>query len=192
MFERFTDHARTTVIDAQQQARALGHDWIGTEHLLLALTVGQGLGSIALRELGVDHERVRGAVLKLGSGGRVKDTGPDPQALETIGIDLDAVRRRVEETFGPGALERTRAGAGRRDRRRGHVPFTRRAKTLLELSLREALALRHRHIGTEHILLAFARLPTALGTRVLADLGVNPDAIRRAALDALDGQADSA
>ena len=93
--------------------------------------------------------------------------GPDDAAaLRAIGIDLDEVRRHLEETFGEGALERVTWKRGRRWRKRcdgpsiGHIPFTPRAKKVLELALREALALQHKRIGTEHILLGLIRSVT--------------------------------
>lgn len=199
MFERFTTEARSVVVAAQEQARALQHDWIGTEHVLLALTAGQGVGAVVLHGLGVDHEQVRARMLAL-LGTDAPDActsigaplGPDPRALETIGIDLDAVRRRAEETFGPGALERTAAGQRRAGRRTGHIPFTRRAKSLLERSLREALALRHNYIGSEHILLALASDPKSIGARVLTALGVDAKTVRQRARSTLEGEAEIA
>lgn len=199
MFERFTTEARGVVVAAQEHARALRHDWIGTEHILLALIAGQGVGAIVLRGLGVEQERARALILTLlGHDGPGACTatgaplGPDPRALESIGIDLDAVRRRVEETFGPGALERTSAARRRTGRRSGHIPFTRRAKSLLERSLRESLALRHNYIGSEHILLALISDPRSLGARVLATLGIEAETVRRRVRSTLEGEADSA
>lgn len=192
MFERFTHDARQVVVTAQAEARALGHDWIGTEHLLTGLTGGTGLGAGVLRDLGVDTGNVRRAIA---AATRPESEGdePDPAALETIGIDLAAVRRRVEETFGPGALDRTRGTPGRRGRRAGrHVPFTAEAKRLLERALRESLKLRHRHIGTEHVLLAVTANANTRAARVLGGLGVSPTMLRRRILATLLGQADSA
>lgn len=192
MFERFTADARSVVIGAQDQARMLDHCWIGTEHILLALARSRGVAARVLRDFDVDHARLLGATVAL-LGTAHRDGAPDPRALESIGIDLDAVRRRVEETFGPGALERTSPGSRRRRRgRSGHIPFTGRAKKVLERALRESLALRHGYIGSEHILLAIAADRTALAARVLASLGVDPSAVRQRVSDALEGQADTA
>ena len=174
MFERFTDPARQVVVLAQEEARRFGHGWLGTEHLLLGLLrEGTGAGWRVLDMLGVELEDVR-AWLGREIGEAPAGFEPtDSDALRTIGIDLDEVRRAAEEAFGPGALER--AARRRRIRRRGirvafgdracsgplpagaHVPFTPRSKKVLELSLREAVRLGHRHVGTEHILLGLAR-----------------------------------
>ncbi len=114
MFERFTDRARRAVVLAQEESRALNHDYIGTEHLLLGL-VHEGLGIAA-------------------------------QTLLDVGLTLDVVRDEVKQRIGMGT-----------ETPRGHIPFTPRAKKVLELSLREALQLNHKHIGTEHILLGLVR-----------------------------------
>jgi ATP-dependent Clp protease ATP-binding subunit ClpA len=112
-------------------------------------------------------------------------TGDDADALRAIGIDMENVRARIEESFGPGALERARFGGRRRGLACGHVPFSPRSKKVLELSLREALRLRHDYIGTEHILLALLREGEGLAARILADSGVRPDDLRRAVLVAI-------
>jgi ATP-dependent Clp protease ATP-binding subunit ClpA len=110
-------------------------------------------------------------------------TGIDADALATIGIDLEAVRRSVEESFGPGALS-GRQGC-RRGRRFGHVPLCPRAKRALERSLREALALRQRHIGAEHVLLGLASDPENGAAMALRRCGTSPEAVRAATLAAL-------
>ena len=110
MFERFTDRARRVVVLAQEEARMLNHNYIGTEHILLGL-IHEGEGVAA-------------------------------KALESLGISLEGVRQQVEEIIGQGQQAPS-----------GHIPFTPRAKKVLELSLREALQLGHNYIGTEHILL---------------------------------------
>jgi ATP-dependent Clp protease ATP-binding subunit ClpC len=114
MFERFTDRARRVVVLAQEEARMLNHNYIGTEHILLGL-IHEGEGVAA-------------------------------KALESLGISLDAVREQVQEIIGQGQQAPS-----------GHIPFTPRAKKVLELSLREALQLGHNYIGTEHILLGLIR-----------------------------------
>jgi ATP-dependent Clp protease ATP-binding subunit ClpA len=166
MFNRFTHEAREVVERAQDEAAQLGHDYIGTEHLLLGIAAGGGLPA----SLGLDHSALRAAV-----GGSSQQL--DADALATIGIDLDAVRRAVEESFGPGAL------SGRRPRR-GHVPICPKAKKALELALREALTLRDRHIGSDHILLAMTRDSDTGAARALAACGRTPDALRAAVLAA--------
>jgi ATP-dependent Clp protease ATP-binding subunit ClpA len=184
MFERFTDSARQATVEAQVVARRLGHGHIGTEHLLLGLLETDGIAAQVLRGLGVTPAAVEREVLA--EVGRGPLGQGDAEALGAIGIDLDEVRRRVEANFGPGALQ-WRPGRGcRGDRPRlGHVPFTPRAKKVLELSLREALALKHRYIGNEHILLGLVREGEGLAMLVLVRLGAGPEAIRARVLDAL-------
>jgi len=195
MFERFTRQARTTVVRAQEEARRLGHDWIGTEHLLIAvLRQPDEPGAATLARLGVDAEAARAAVKRLTdrSGDGIGEE--DAEALRALGIDLEEVRRRAEDAFGPGALDRTpeppqeRRGLrsvlpfrrGGRDRRRnqGHIPFAPRAKKALELSLREALALKDRHIGCEHVVLGLLRSDDRLTGDLFARLGLEPEAVR--------------
>ena len=133
MFERFTDDARRAVVLAQEEAVALHHGWIGTEHVLLGVLTAGGGGARLLAGFGVGADDVREAVVReVGRG----DDGIDPDALATLGIDLDAVRERVERSFGPGAL--SRRGRCRRGGTSTRVPFCARAKKALELTLREA------------------------------------------------------
>ena len=137
MFERFTDRARRVVVLAQEEARMFSHNYVGTEHILLAL----------IREGG----------------------GVAAQALEPLGITEEAARQQVEEIVGP----------GQPGPRRGHIPFTPRAKKVLQLSLREAIALGHGYIGTEHILLGLVREGEGVAIRVLNGLGVDPNRVRQ-------------
>jgi ATP-dependent Clp protease ATP-binding subunit ClpA len=186
MFERFTDRARKATVDAQVAARDLGHGYIGTEHLLLGLLQAGGIAARVLGGLGVTAAAVERQVLaEVGRG----PLGPgDAEALGAIGIDLEEVRRRVEAAFGPGALQwRPGRGCGRSKLPpfAGRTPFTPRAKKVLELSLREALALKHNYIGTEHILLGLVREGEGLAMLVLTRLGAGPDVIRARVLDAL-------
>jgi ATP-dependent Clp protease ATP-binding subunit ClpA len=166
MFNRFTHEAREAVERAQEEAAELGHDHIGTEHLLLGIAARGGLPA----SLGLEHGALRAAVAGFSQQ-------LDAEALAAIGIDLDAVRRAVEQSFGPGAL------SGRR-RRGGHIPFCPKAKKVLELSLRAAIALSDRHIGTDHILLGIAREPDSGAARALDTCGTTTDALRRAVLAA--------
>lgn len=159
MFERFTKEARETVVRAQEEARGLGAGHIGTEHLVLGVATGDGPAAAAL---GVTAQQLRGEV----AGG-----GLDAAALATLGIDLDEIRRRVEATFGPGALERGRPA------RDGHVPFTPEAKKALELALREAVRMGDKHIGAEHLLLGVLRGDDA-GVALLRRAGADPERIR--------------
>ncbi len=168
MFERFTKEARTVVVLAQDEAGALEADRIGTEHLLLGLAAEQGAAARVLEPLGLGHAALRAELER--SGG-----GLDRDALASIGIDLDEVRRRVEESFGPGAL-----GGYRKGRR----PFSPGAKKALELALREALALGDRHIGSEHILLGVMRDPGEVVAYLLGRRGVTTDGVRTAVMAA--------
>jgi ATP-dependent Clp protease ATP-binding subunit ClpA len=186
MFERFTDRARQVVVEAQVSARQLEHGYIGTEHLLLGLLRAGGIAARVLDAIGVTAAAVeREVVAQVGRGPLAPG---DAEALGAIGIDLDEVRRRVEASFGPGALQwRPGRGCGRSKVPpfAGHIPFTPRAKKVLELSLREAVALKHRYIGTEHILLGLVREGEGLAMCVLTRLGAGPEAIRSRVLDAL-------
>ena len=170
MFERFTEDAREVVVHAQAEARALGHDWIGTEHLLLGAALARGPVAGVLAANGATPDALRAAVREeIGSSPTL-----DGEALATLGIDLDEIRRRVEATFGEGALER------RRPRRAGHLPFTPRAKKALELALREAIAAGDGFIGTEHVLLSVLRDEKALATSALRRTGAAPARVREA------------
>jgi ATP-dependent Clp protease ATP-binding subunit ClpA len=179
MFERFTSPARQAVAAAQAAARRLHHRYLGTEHLLLGLLAEPGsLAGRALATVGVAAEAVEREVLAIVGAGPLADD--DAAALAAIGIDLDEVRRRVEASFGPGALQ----GAGRCGPS-PHVPFTPRSKKVLELSLREAVRLRHDHIGTEHILLGLVREGEGLAAQILVRLGASLESVRTAVLDEL-------
>src|SRR6266516_4035262 len=144
MFERFTDRARRVVVLAQEEARMLHHDHIGTEHILLGL-IGEGEGVAA-------------------------------KALESLGISLEAVRQHVGEITGQGQQAPS-----------GHIPFTPRAKNVLELSLREALQLGHNYIGTEHILLGLIRDGEGVAAQVLVKLGGDPSRVRQQVIQLLAG-----
>jgi len=144
MFERFTDRARRVVVLAQEEARMLNHDWIGTEHILLGL-IHEGEGVAA-------------------------------RALESLGISLDAVRQQVEEIIGQGQ----RAPSG-------HIPFTPRAKNVLELSRRESQQFGHSYIGTEHILLGLIREGDGVAAKVLVKLGADLNRVRQQVIQLLHG-----
>ena len=189
MFERFTDKARAVVHGAQVEAQGRAASSVRSEHLLAALLTGpESLAQTALLRDGVDLLGLLRSVRALGdpaaTGRRPED---DAQALAVLGIDLDEVRRQVEEVFGPGALERTRAaqsgGGSSRPR------WDRSAKKVLELSLREALRMRHNHIGTEHVLLGLLHPGTGAGQQVLAAAGVRLDTARAHVADLLRDRA---
>lgn len=164
MFERLAGEARSVVISAQDEARGLRDQFIGTEHLVLAMLSHDGVGGRLLTARGMSAEAIR-RQLRRWDG---EDSRLDPGALATLGIDLDSVRRVTEEQFGPGALDA-------RPRRipLGHSHFTKRAKKALELALREARSLDSKSVNSGHLLLG-----------VIADEGgVGNDLIRGAGLD---------
>ena len=142
MFERFTERARRVVVLAQEEARLLNHNYIGTEHVLLGL-IHEGEGVAA-------------------------------KALGQMGISLEVVRHHVEEIIGQG-----------RSSPIGHIPFTPRAKKVLELSLREALQLGHDYIGTEHILLGLIREGEGVAAEVLVKLGADLSSVREQVIELL-------
>jgi ATP-dependent Clp protease ATP-binding subunit ClpA len=144
--ERFTDRARYLVVLAQEEARWLNHNYIGTEHILLGLI----------------HEA----------------DGVAAKALESLSISLEAVRRQVEEIVGQGEAAPT-----------GHIPFTSRAKKVLEQSFREALQLGHSYIGTEHLLLGLIREGQGVAAQVLQKLGADLDRVRQAVIQQLSESA---
>ncbi len=170
MFERFTSEAREVVVGAQQEARDLRHRHVGTEHLLLGLLAQQATTSATvLGRHGLTRSGVASDVVRAIGGEQL-----DAEALTSVGIDLEAVRSSVEAAFGPGALD----GPGTRRARSGHIPFTTRAKKVLELSLREAIAGKSRTITDAHVLLGLIREGEGLATRVLHDRGVDLPALR--------------
>ena len=180
MFERFTTQARTVVTLAQQEARKLGRPNIGTQHVLLGILGTPGTAGLrALDALGIRERDVREDVRRLDRD-RSAFSDQDADALRSVGIDLDEVRRSVEQTFGSGALEAGASAAARSWT--GHVPFTAGSKKALELALREAIHLGHRSIGTEHLLLGLVRDDTCLAARILAARGADRERVRAAVL----------
>jgi hypothetical protein len=192
MFERVTDKARTVVILAKARATERG-DQIRPVYLLHALTSADGVAARVLAGLGVDAAAVerqldRGA--PLGYPLEAGTTSGDAEALAAIGIDLDEIKRRVEESFGPGALERVPPTPQGPLNWTGRMTLTREAKQSLGLALQEARALDHSYIGTEHLLLgllgAAARNPRGDFTPdTLRDLGIDPVQVRQRVLDEL-------
>jgi ATP-dependent Clp protease ATP-binding subunit ClpA len=172
MFERFTEAARQTVVLAQQEAQELRSGHIGTEHLLLGI-VGQGGTPVA--EVLIRHGLTRDAVTSALAARLPDDL--DAEALTSLGIDLDAVRETVEATFGPGALDAVGPSCRRRARG-GHIPFTPRAKKVLELSLRESIALKSTAIADGHIALGLLREGEGMAAKVIADRGIDAATLR--------------
>ncbi|MFG2000286.1 Clp protease N-terminal domain-containing protein [Spirillospora sp. NPDC048911] len=174
MFERFTQEARNAVTGAQQEARELGHGRIGPEHVLLALLANDGPAAAAMRAQGLELTAMRATVARLAA--ETSGDPLDPEALRTLGIDLDAVREATEQTFGEGALDAPPGrfrGSGKR-----HLPFSPPAKKSLELSLRQALRLKHNHIGAGHVLLGILQDRDSRAVRVLVESGADLDALR--------------
>lgn len=188
MFERFTQQAREVVQRARTEAHQMGHSRIGPEHLLLGVLTQPGApGATTLLRLGVTAEVTRRDAAHLAVTPEL--SAADADALQTLGIDLGEVTRRVEQAFGPGALD-----PPRRTRRRwlhwrrhqpepvGHIPFTPRAKHTLEYALRQAIARKDRHIGVEHVVLGLLAFKDTAVVELLRRQGVTPAAARSAVL----------
>jgi len=173
MFERFTKDARAIVVGAQEHARWLGSSSIEPEHLLLSALTGDGSPGDLLRRAGVSADRLERAIT-----GEARDRLDGP-ALASLGIDLDTVRRRADELFGPGALDAT--GDGGRAGRPGHIRFGPASKKVLELALREAIHLGDVEITSDHVLLGLAR-PRTAGEAAVRRGGGDPALLRRAVL----------
>ncbi len=189
MFERFTDKARTVVILARAKATERG-DQIRPVYMLHALASAEGVAARALAGLGVDAEAVERELNRtapLGSPLGAEAASGDAEALAAIGIDLDEIKRRVEEGFGPGALERVPPGHQGPFSRTGRMMLTRESKQSLGLALKEARALRHNYIGTEHLLLGLLRTAERnhrgdFTPQTLRDLGIDPAQARQRVL----------
>lgn len=184
MFERFSTDARAVVIDAQKEARALKSPRIGPEHLVLGLlSVPTEPVQGILADSGIVLAAARRTVAERG----IALSDADADALGSIGIDLDAVRRSLERTFGKGVLdpEPPKGPRGWFGRKSGHIPFTKDAKKALELSLREALARKDNHIGPEHVLLGVLRAADGTAREIL-EVSVTVDELRRRVHAALD------
>jgi ATP-dependent Clp protease ATP-binding subunit ClpA len=170
MFERFTEDARQVVVRAQEEARAMHSGHLGTEHLLLGLVDRHGSPTAAvLARHGLTPESTAAAVRSF-----IGSEELDAAALGAVGIDLDAVRDSVEAAFGPGALDVPR---GTRPPK-GHIPLTPRAKKVLELSLREAIALKSRSIADGHIALGIIREGEGLAMKIVHDRGIDAGTLR--------------
>ncbi|WP_433781124.1 Clp protease N-terminal domain-containing protein [Actinomycetospora sp. CA-101289] len=177
MFERFTEPARRVVVLAQEDARERGDQSIGSEHLLLALCGAGGTpGAGLLAAQGVTAAAVE-ADLRRGERPGGPDL-PDREALASVGIDLDEVRGRIEDAFGPGALENTRAAGRGRRRLWGHIPFEPGAKKALEYSLREAVRRGDRSLGTEHLVLGLLHEETGRASTLLRARGLTLEGMR--------------
>lgn len=173
MFERFTAQAKAAVVGAQVGARELGQPSIDTPALLLGIAVERGsAGARVLDALGVSEDDIRDHIRRASEPRDPTFSEADEIALRSVGIELDEVRRSVEEAFGPGALDRGRGTPA------GHIPFTPGAKKALELSLREAISLGHKYIGSEHVLLGLVRDEECPAALLLAARGVDAERLR--------------
>jgi ATP-dependent Clp protease ATP-binding subunit ClpA len=200
MFERFTAAAREVVINAQQAARQLGHPFIGTEHVLLGLIHEPRSATARLLSphgldpatVGADIQRLLGDRFEPDLSFTEADA-EDAAALKAIGIDLAKVRAAIEESFGAGSLQLPKREPRRRGlfgrRTGGHIPFTARAKKVLELSLREAIRLHHNFIAPEHIMLGLLREGDGLACRILADHEVDFAKLRDDLTDSIKNEA---
>jgi ATP-dependent Clp protease ATP-binding subunit ClpA len=192
MFERFTDRARTVMLLARTTAAGRG-DQIRPVYLLHALASADGVAARALAGLGVDAdsiERQLDRTAPLGSPLEGEATSGDAEALAAIGIDLDEIKRRVEESFGPGALERVPPSPQGPFGWTGRIALTGEAKQVLALAVKEARALHHGYIGTEHLLLGLLNLAGRnprgdFTVQTLSDLGIDPAQTRQRVLDEL-------
>jgi ATP-dependent Clp protease ATP-binding subunit ClpA len=181
MFERFTKDARRTVLTALRIATERRADKTGPEHLLLAVAAEDGAGARLLAEYGVTAASLSAALDNATQ--RAGLTDAEIVALRSVGIDADEVFRRIEEAFGPAAFDEPAPAPPRRRRGLLGGPFDPAGRKVMELSLREAIALSHRSIGTEHILLGILRhgVPGPMST-VLTENGVSYDDARRRTL----------
>jgi ATP-dependent Clp protease ATP-binding subunit ClpA len=187
MFERFTKQARHVVTFAREQARGLGHRHVGTEHLLLGLLDPEaGTSAGLLSEAGLTSDGVRAEIERL-LGQSWFLSPDDAAALERIGIDIEAVRAKLEESFGPDALapEPPPTRYGLFGRKISLGPLTPRTKKVLELALREAIRLKHNWIGSEHILLGLLREGNGLAAKIMFDAGIDLAALRRTVEESL-------
>ena len=183
MFEQFSDRARRVVSLALAKAKEQGDDQIRPVHLLYGLTAAEGVAARALTALGVDTAAVEHELGRTPGGARRETASDDAEALAAIGIDLEEIRRKIEESFGTGALERVPLTPKGPLTWTGRLPLSDLAKLSLALSVREARALHHKYIGTEHVLLGLIRMaerdPHAeFAATTLPDLGLDPAAIR--------------
>lgn len=173
MFEFFTDRARRAIVLAQDEALALGHDFIGTEHLLLGLAgTGRSTAGDVLRELGVEPDRARAETVRILEAAGVPASGGQPakDALATLGIDVEEIQRRADGAFGAGEFRFPRPA------------YTADAKKALECTVREARGLGHEKFGTEHMLLGLLAAGEGRAPEVLVALDVDPGRLREAVL----------
>jgi ATP-dependent Clp protease ATP-binding subunit ClpC len=173
VFDQFTELARRAIVASEAAALSLGHDFIGTGHLLLGLATTAGTASEVLRQHGVELSRARDETVRQLTAAGIPATGGQPakDALSLIGIDVSEIQRRADDTFGPGTFRFPRPA------------FSPRAKTALELTLREARELGHERIDTEDMLLGLLAEGEGTARHVLSALNVDPATLRQSLLD---------
>jgi ATP-dependent Clp protease ATP-binding subunit ClpA len=192
MFQRFTEDARAVVIKAHEHARRLHHQWIGCEHILMALAAGDDAVGETLRAAGATPDKIEATILHQIGPSRDLFDELDREALAAVGIDVDAVRKAVENSFGPGALRnlrhyrsqqcgpRTRRfppWRGRRRQRAGRN-FTRRAKGCLEGAAKEAVRTRTGYVGTQHLAQSALSMKYSTISNILKAIGADPAVLR--------------
>jgi ATP-dependent Clp protease ATP-binding subunit ClpA len=195
MFERFTDKARKVVVLARAKAVERGDGQIRPMHMLYGLAATDGVAARALIALGVnaaavERELDRGGASPGPLGPRDEAADDDAEALAAIGIDLDEIRRKIEDSFGPGALERVPLTPKGPLNWTGRLPLNDQARMALALALKETRALHHNYIGTEHVLLGLLRVAerqprSDFAAVTLPDLGLDPARLRVQVLDEL-------
>ncbi len=193
MFERFTDRARSVVISAKTKAAERGDGQILPAHMLYGLTATEGLAAAVLAPLGADTTAVERELERMTPAGHASEGAQardDAEALAAIGIDLQEIKRKIEDGFGPGALDRVPLTPRGPLNWTGRLPFSDQSKLTLAFSVREARALRHNYIGTEHVLLGLLRVAERdprgeFAAVTLRNLGIDPGQARQRVLDEL-------
>ncbi len=175
MFERFTPATKDLIIAAQAERRSLGDHKLKPHHLLLALLADEGPSGDALRHEGVSADRITQRLRRMETPDGSSSGENDDRLLEQLGIDIDAIRQSLDQTFGPGSFDRARqrrsassAPSGRRSGRK-FGQFDAQSKRVVEESLREALRLKTKHIGPEHVGLALLKVDHLVTRRLLTD-----------------------
>jgi ATP-dependent Clp protease ATP-binding subunit ClpA len=173
VYDRFTELTKRAIVGARDAATALGHDFTGTEHLLLGLAQTAGVASEALRAHGVELGQLRDEMVRAMAADGISATRGQAakDALSSLGIDLAEIRRRADENFGPDALKYPRPA------------FSLQAKKAVQASLRQAIELGQQRIDTEHLLLGVLAEGDGVAVRVLGTLGVDAEALRRSVIE---------
>ena len=173
VYDRFTELAKRSLVAARDAAASLGHDFIGTEHLLLGLAQTAGTASEVLRAQGVEVGRLRAEIVRQSAAN--SSAAPQGQAakdaLSTLGIDVAEIQRRADETFGPGAFQYPRPA------------YSLRTKKVLQSALQETIGMGRQRMDTEHLLLGLLTENDGAGVQALTALGLEPETLRRSVLE---------